>query len=79
MAKFTMYLKDPDGACQSIQSAADGALDDDGIPGNARARLRRNFESELSDFADQWLLHGEVAVIEFDTVAGTATLKRARS
>lgn len=77
--KFTITMKDPDGPDVCIREAAKQAVDQiEGVDEDEQEYLVDSRADKLHDFVSQWLKHGEYVSIEFDTEAGTATLKKAK-
>ena len=75
--KFTVTLKDSDGAYDGIRIATDESMKGKGLSDASPdevAAIREKRNERLGDFAGKWLRYGEYADIEFDDEAGTARL-----
>lgn len=74
--KFRVTMKDPDGAGDSIQEAAEKAVVALNLDAEeAEAVLEKRVE-KLRAFVRPWMEYGEYITIEFDTEAGTASVVR---
>lgn len=76
--KFTIMMMDPDGPDVCIREAAKQVVANiEGVDEDEREYLIESRHEKLKEFVSQWLEWGEYIYIEFDTEAGTATLKKA--
>jgi len=76
VAKFTVMMKDPDGPCDAIRDAAEeSAKSVEGLSEGEREALSETRQESFKAFTNKWLQYGEYVTIEFDTEAGTATIK----
>jgi hypothetical protein len=76
--KFSIQLKDPDGAYDSIQDAAKASLMQiEGISESEREALLDQRKAEFGRIAGKWLRYGEYLTVEIDTEARTCTVVEA--
>lgn len=70
--KFRITMKTPDCAAQNIEDVVGSALFNfEGTPEEEEEKSQE-LTAELTQFLEKWIKYGELAVIEFDTEAGTA-------
>lgn len=70
-------MKDPNGPRYDIRQCAKESLEAmKGLSHTDREMLIEQRCDEFTDFANEWLIHGEYIMIEFDTEQGTARLMK---
>lgn len=73
--KFQVTLKDPDGFEDGIVDASKASVAAvGGLEPIEKGRLRDSRRNDLYEHLKKWVEHGEYITVEFDTVAGTATV-----
>ncbi len=79
--KITVTFKNPDGISDATKEAVREAVAaiEDLSPGYERELLEESREEDANEALSKWVEYGEYVRIEFDTVAGTATVLPVRS
>lgn len=72
--KFMIMLKDPDGFDDGIGDAAEASLPQ-GLSRDERQAVMDMRTEEIAEALKRWVSDGECISVEFDTEAGTATVK----
>ena len=75
--KILVTLKDPDGFSDAIDDAVKQSLaDQEGLDDDEREALFEARQERFGSMLGQWVEYGEYVTLEFDTEAGTATVRR---
>ncbi len=73
--KFSVTLKDPDGFSESVQEAVkENVARMPDLGEEERESVEEIRTEAVNKFLEKWIEYSEYVTIEFDTVAGTATV-----
>lgn len=73
--KFRIQLKDPDGFYDGFDEAVKQSIASLDLSDDEKEAVSEKRREKLVEFANAWVEHGEYITIEFDTDAGTATVR----
>jgi hypothetical protein len=73
--KISVTLKDPDGFSEGVDEAVEDSLKGLALSQNEQDALLEKREENVWDALDGWVDCKEYITIEFDTEAGTATVR----
>lgn len=77
--KFTITMKDPDGVYTSVHEAASESVEEmDFEDPDEELDIVERREEKINTFIQSWIEYGEYVTLEFDTEAGTCTVKKRR-
>lgn len=74
--KFSVKLKDPDRFYESVNDAIKESVADTGLPEDEQEALSETRREKAWKCLGQWVEYQEYITIDFDTEAGTATVRR---
>ncbi len=74
--KFTITFKDPDGYSDAVKQIVQQEIEKLNLPEDEAEELVEIKTEKLNDFLSTWISYSEYISIEFDTEAGTATVKK---
>ena len=73
--KIVVTLKDPDGFYESVEEEVVKSLKSSGLPEHEQEALTDTRLQKAWEFLSTWVECQEYVTLEFDTEAGTATVK----
>lgn len=73
--KISITFKDPDVVGDAIDEAVRASLKELGLPKEEQDAVFDVRRESVNEKLDKWISHGEYVTVEFDTDAGTATVK----
>jgi hypothetical protein len=73
--KISVTLKDPDGFSEAVDDALAASLEGSGLPQDEQDAVLEKREEKLWQVLGRWVDCKEYIEIDFDTEAGTATVR----
>ncbi len=73
--KISVTLKDPDGFSEAVDDAVAASLEGSTLPQDEQDALLEKREEKLWQKLERWVDCKEYVELEFDTEAGTATVR----